>query len=149
MRVLGVDLGRRRIGLAISDAEASFAFPLDAMESRGTRRDIEAMRVLICEREVEQVVIGLPLHMDGRVGPEAEAARRFAASLREAAGIAVDLIDERWTTAEAERSLVAGGGSKKSRRRARKSGQRDSMAASIILRTWLEREASAAPEGRP
>ena len=141
MRVLGVDLGSRRIGLAISDPGASFAFPLDAIASKGARKDVEAVRALIVEREVERVVVGLPLHMDGRAGPEADAARRFAAELGESTGIPVDTLDERWTTKEAERALQEGGGSKKSRRKARKSGQLDSMAASIILRTWLEREA--------
>jgi putative Holliday junction resolvase len=142
MRVLGVDLGSRRIGLAVSDAEAGFAFPLDALESAGRARDVEALRVLIDERDVKQVVVGLPLHMDGRVGPEAEAARRFAAALEEATGVPVDLLDERWTTAEAERSLQTSGAGRKKRMKARKSGDRDSMAAAIILRTWLERAAS-------
>jgi putative Holliday junction resolvase len=142
MRVLGVDLGSRRIGLAVSDPEARFAFPLDAIASGGPQRDVAALRALIDEQEIGRVVVGLPLHMDGRAGPEAEAARRFADALGEATGIPVELLDERWTTAEAERSLVAAGGTAKGRRKARKSGARDSMAASIILRTWLEREAS-------
>ena len=142
MRVLGVDLGSRRIGLAISDPEASFAFPLEAIASKGVRKDLEAVHALIVERDIGRVVVGLPLHMDGRAGPEAEAARNFAASLGESTGVPVDTLDERWTTREAERALQEGGGSKKSRRDARKSGERDSMAASIILRTWLEREAS-------
>jgi putative Holliday junction resolvase len=142
MRVLGVDLGGRRIGLAISDVEASFAFPLDPIESHGARRDVEALRALIVEREIGRVVVGLPLHLDGRAGAEADAARRFADDLSEAAGVPVETLDERWTTIEAERALQAGGGSREKRRRARKSGERDSMAASILLRTWLEREAS-------
>jgi putative Holliday junction resolvase len=149
MRVLGVDLGSRRIGLAISDPDASFAFPLDAIESAGIGRDVEALRVLIAEREISRVVVGLPLHMDGRAGPEADAARSFAATLSESAGIPVELIDERWTTAEAERALMAGGGSRKARRNARKSGERDSMAAAILLRTWLEREAVSLGEEQP
>lgn len=143
MRVLGVDLGSRRIGLAISDDEARFAFPLDALASAGSGRDVKSLCALIAERGVEQVVIGLPLHLDGRAGPEAEAARRFADALAEASGVPVDLLDERWTTAEAERSLRAGGTSRQ-RRKARKSGARDSMAASILLRTWLDRRASGA-----
>ena len=142
MRVLGVDLGSRRIGLAISDPDARFAFPLDAIESKGTRQDVAALRELITSREIERVVVGLPLHMDGRAGPEAEAARAFAGALSEAAGVPVDTLDERWTTLEAERALHADGRSAGKRRRARKSGERDSMAASIILRTWLEREVS-------
>jgi putative Holliday junction resolvase len=146
MRVLGVDLGSRRIGLAVSDAEGSFAFPLDAIESRGLARDVEVLRVLIAEREVEQVVVGLPLHMSGRAGPEAESARRFATALGGSAGVPVDLLDERWTTAEAERALQTGPGGRGRRRAARKSGERDSMAASILLRTWLDRDASRARE---
>lgn len=144
MRVLGVDLGSRRIGLAISDDEARFAFPLDALESGGRGGDVNSLCALIAERGVERVVVGLPLHLDGRAGPEAEKARRFATRLAEASGLPVELLDERWTTAEAERSLQAGG-TRKQRRNARKSGARDSMAASIILRTWLEREASRRP----
>jgi len=143
MRVLGVDLGGRRIGLAISDPEASFAFPLDAIESRGALRDVAALHALIVERDVERVVVGLPLHLDGRAGPGADAAQRFADALGEASGVPVDTLDERWTTREAERALQSGGGSKKSRRAARKAGDRDSMAASIILRTWLSREEAA------
>jgi putative Holliday junction resolvase len=142
MRVLGVDLGSRRIGLAISDPGAGFAFPLEAMQSKGARQDVAALRALIIERGVGHVVVGLPLHLDGRTGPEAGAAQRFAEALAESSGIPVDTLDERWTTREAERALHASGGSKKSKRKARKSGERDSMAASIILRTWLEREAT-------
>ncbi len=149
VRVLGVDLGSRRIGLAVSDPEARFAFPLDAIESSGSTRDIAALRTLIAEQEIGQVVVGLPLHMDGRSGPEADAAKRFAASLADATGLPVALLDERWTTVEAERGLQASGASRGKRRKARKSGARDSMAASILLRTWLEREANLNEETRP
>jgi len=144
MRVLGVDLGSRRIGLAISDADASFSFPLAALESAGFARDVAALCALISEREVGRVVVGLPLHMDGRAGRGAEAARRFASALATAAGVPVELIDERWTTAQAERALMEAETGRRQRREARKSGQRDSMAAAILLRTWLERESSAA-----
>ena len=109
MRVLGVDLGSRRIGLAISDPDASFAFPVDAIESKGTRRDVETLRELIVGRDIERAVVGLPLHRDGRAGPEAEAARRFADALSKAAGIPVETLDERWTTLEADRALTADG----------------------------------------
>jgi len=139
MRVLGVDLGRQRIGLAISDPEASLAFPLDAIASNGTTRDVEALRALVEAREVERVVLGLPLHMDGRSGPEVDAARRFAHALELATGIPIELLDERWTSVEAERALRETGTAAKRRRR-RRSGELDSMAATILLRTWLERE---------
>jgi putative Holliday junction resolvase len=139
MRAVGVDLGRRRIGLAISDVEGTLAFPLPAVISAGGKRDVEAVARVIAEREVERAVVGLPLHMNGRAGPEAEAARAFATALAAATGIPIDTLDERWTTIEADRALMATA-TKKGRRAKRKSGERDSMAATIILRTWLERE---------
>ena len=153
MRVLGVDLGSRRIGLAISDSDGTFAFPLDALESRGLARDVEALRVLIGEREVEQVVVGLPLHMSGRAGPEAESARRFARSLSEIAAVPVDLLDERWTTAEAERALLAGpGGGQAPRgaqeRRARLDGRLD-PAADVARAGGRPRTAGVARGGSP
>jgi putative Holliday junction resolvase len=133
MRVLAVDLGARRIGLAISDPDAVFAFPLSTLEARGRDRDIDALQRVIAEHEVERVVIGLPLHMNGRTGPEAEAAREFARELAERTGLQVETLDERWTTVEAERVLRESG-----RKRARQRGVVDSVAASIILRTYLE-----------
>lgn len=142
MRVLGVDLGRRRIGLAISDADGAFAFPLEAVASAGRGRDVKALARIAREREVEQIVVGLPLHMDGRSGPEAESARAFAVALARATGVEVDTLDERWTTVEAERALRATRTSKQ-RRASRKRGELDSMAATIILRTWLERQRRA------
>ncbi len=137
MRVLGLDLGERRIGLSISDPEATVATPAGVLERTGLEHDLSALGALIREREVERVVVGLPIHMDGRRGPEAEAARRFAAALSEAAGVKVDLLDERWTSVEAERALRESGvrGSKR-----RKSI--DSVAATILLRTDLARRAA-------
>jgi putative Holliday junction resolvase len=85
-------------------------------------------------------VVGLPLHLSGRSGPEAEAARAFACALGEAAGTPVDLLDERWTTREAERALREG---KRSARRKRDRGSVDSVAATLLLRSYLERERRA------
>jgi putative Holliday junction resolvase len=133
MRVLGLDLGARRIGLAISDADGSIAFPLDTLESRGIGRDIRALCQLIEEREVQRVVVGLPLHMNGRRGPEAQRAQDFAERLSEASGLPVDTIDERWTSVEANRALRDTGHSGKTSK-----AVVDSVAASILLRTYLE-----------
>jgi putative Holliday junction resolvase len=133
MRVLGLDLGDKRIGLAISDSEASIAFPAGTLESSGRKADVAAVCEIIAQREVERVVIGLPRHMDGRKGEEAVAAEKFAAALRASSGVPVDTLDERWTSIEAERALRDQGMS------ARKTKQHvDSVAASIILRTYLE-----------
>ncbi len=133
MRVLGLDLGQKRIGVAVSDEEASIPFPSGAIQSRGPKKDLQAVLELIEERDVGRVVIGLPRHLDGREGPEAEAARAFAAALQEASGLPVETLDERWTTVEAERMLHAQGRKKKKQR-----AVVDSVAASIILGTYLD-----------
>jgi putative Holliday junction resolvase len=133
--VLGLDYGSRRIGLAVSDQAGLIAFPAGALERAGLARDLAALTALIGERGVTRVVVGLPLHLSGRSGPEAEAARAFARALGEAARVPVDLLDERWTTREAERAL------RDAPKRSR--GSVDSVAATLLLRTYLERERAA------
>jgi putative holliday junction resolvase len=133
MRVLGLDLGSKRIGIAISDPDANIAFPEGTLRSAGRKADLAAVCALIREREIGRVVIGLPRHMDGRKGPEALAAEAFAKALHEATGLPVDTLDERWTSAEAERVLRSQGHDGRRRRELV-----DSVAASIILRTWLD-----------
>jgi putative Holliday junction resolvase len=137
--VLGLDYGSRRIGLAVSDPAGVFAFPAGALERKGLEQDLAALRALIAERGVTRVVVGLPLHLSGRSGPEAEAARAFARALGEATGLPVALLDERWTSREAERALRAAG----ERGRKRSRGSVDSVAATLLLRTFLERERGA------
>ena len=137
-RCLGVDYGTRRIGLAVSDASGSIAFPAGTLERRGLRRDLESLCALVKEREVERIVVGLPLHMDGRRGPEAEAAEKFAGQLAQATGLPVEMFDERWTTREAERALAETGRRGKKRRQVV-----DSVAASLLLRAWLEQRGGA------
>ncbi len=137
MRILGLDLGARRIGLSVSDPEGAVALPAGVLERSGRERDLSALRALIEERGIERVVVGLPLHMNGRVGPEAEAARTFARELADASGVPVDLLDERWTTLEAERALREVG-----TRRGRDSV--DALAATLLLRSYLDRRQSSA-----
>jgi putative Holliday junction resolvase len=133
--VLGVDLGSKRIGLAISDESERIALPAGVLESRGRAADLVALRRLAAERGVSRVVVGLPLHMSGRAGPEAEAARAFARELADALALPVETLDERWSTVEAERTLRETGQS----RRKRRSGEADTLAATLLLRTYLER----------
>ena len=133
MRVLGLDLGHKRIGLAISDPDARIAFPAGTLRSAGRKADIEAITALIREREIGRVVIGLPRHMDGRKGPEAVAAEAFASALHESTGLPVETLDERWTSVEADRMLRSQGHKSRKRR-----DLVDSVAASIILRTYLD-----------
>lgn len=141
--VLALDYGARRIGLAVSDSQGEFAFPVGALERRGLRRDLEALRETSAERGVTRIVVGLPLHLDGRSGPEAEAARRFAAALGEATGLPVELLDERWTTREAERALR----DLPVRRRRRERGLVDASAATLLLQTFLARRRNGEPAG--
>ncbi len=157
MRILGVDLGSKRIGLAISDEAGAIAFPAGILESRGRKHDISSLRALITEKNIARAVVGLPIHMDGRHGPEAEKATDFAAALHDASGIPVDTLDERWTSLEAKRLLTPapakhGKRRHESRRRGpeqRKQGVVDEMAASIILRTYLAQQARDATGGEP
>jgi putative Holliday junction resolvase len=139
--VLALDYGTRRIGLAVSDDAGSFAFPAGFLTCRGRGRDLEALRELIAERSIQRVVVGLPIHMNGRKGETARAAEEFANEIAKNTGLPVDLLDERWTTREAERALAESRSGRKRRREAV-----DSMAATLLLRTYLER-ASRAAEG--
>ena len=147
MRILGVDLGHKRIGLALTDEDGTIAFPAGTLDSRGRKKDLARLRALIDERGIERAVVGLPLHLDGRRGPEAEKAVAFAAALSELAGIPVETLDERWTSKEAERLLAPTTAKKRDKRRAK--GTVDEMAASILLQTWLAQHppGSAGPEG--
>ncbi len=137
--VLALDYGEKRIGIAVSDPEGAFAFPAGVLERRGHEKDLEALGELAQEKGVVAIVVGLPLHMDGRAGPEAEAARAFAAALEAATGLPVALLDERWTSREAERALREVQPRRSKRRRA----GLDEASATLLLRTWLERERAA------
>lgn len=139
MAVLGIDLGSKRIGLAVSDPDERVALPAGTLESRGRSADVAAIRKLAQERGVTEIVVGLPLHMSGRAGPEAAAARAFATALETAAGVPVSTLDERWSSVAAERTLRETGRS----RRRRQPGEVDTLAATLLLRTFLEQRANA------
>jgi putative Holliday junction resolvase len=133
-RVLALDLGERRIGLAVSDEEAGFAFPAGYHERSGRARDLEALRVLAAEQGVVRILVGLPLLLDGREGKGAVAAREFASALGAATSLPVELVDERLTTREAEHALREA----PSRTRRGRKHVIDAMAATLLLRRWLD-----------
>jgi putative Holliday junction resolvase len=135
--VLALDYGTRRIGLAVSDESGTFAFPAGFLACAGRRRDLEALQTLISERSIQRVVVGLPLHLDGRRGEAAVAAEDFANAIAESSGLPVELIDERWSTRAADRALSESRSGRKRRREAV-----DSTAATLLLRTYLERAAN-------
>jgi putative Holliday junction resolvase len=129
-RVLCVDYGTVRVGLAVSDPLGSMAQPLDVVPADDAVDTIvERARSL----EVSEIVVGLPLRTNGSSGPEAEAARDFARQLEEASGIAVQLWDERLSSVEAERLMRAQGADSRRRR-----GNVDKVAAAIVLQSFLD-----------
>ncbi len=138
-RVLGLDYGSRRIGVALSDPLGLTAQFLPPIARQGDAKDIETIARAVREHGVARIVIGLPLLENGEEGPQARKVRRFAAMLAEATGLPVDPWDERFTTAQAERHLVASGVRREKRREAR-----DSLAAAIILQSALDAGASSA-----
>lgn len=140
--VLALDYGTKRIGMAVSDPQGEFAFPVGELERRSLARDLAELAELVKQRGVVEIVVGLPLHLDGRAGPEAEAARRFADAVGDATGVPVELLDERWTSLEAERALRASQPKRGKRKRARL----DAAAAAILLRTFLARRSAPRSE---
>lgn len=131
-RVLGLDHGARRIGLAIADPETGIAFARPALRRRSLEADLERIRALCAEEGIGRVVVGLPLNMDGSEGPQAAAARAFGERLG-GMGLAVTHVDERLSSWEAGERLREAG-----RRPVRRSGELDSTAARLILQQYLD-----------
>jgi putative Holliday junction resolvase len=132
-RLLGIDFGSVRIGLAVSDSERRIASPFGTYSRRDQERDAEHFRQLVETEEICQIVVGLPVHLDGREGVKAREARTFGAWLKEITGLPLVYWDERFTTVEAESHLRAAGLTQK-RRKAR----RDRVAAQILLQSYLD-----------
>ncbi|MFS8570424.1 MAG: Holliday junction resolvase RuvX [Thermaerobacter sp.] len=135
-RVLALDLGRRRVGVAVSDPLGQTAQPLTVLDAGDDQRLAGEVAHLCRQYEVDTLVVGLPLNMDGTAGPEAQRARRLAQRLREQLGLPVVEWDERLSTAAAERMLVAADLSRARRRRVR-----DKVAAAVILQSYLDSRA--------
>ena len=133
MRVLALDVGEKRIGVALSDPTGLLASPLTTISSTSESRDIDAVLRLAAEHEVEAIIVGLPLSLSGRLGPQARQVARFAGTLSKRADVEVKTIDERYSTAEAER-LLRQSGVKPSRQRARV----DAAAAAVVLQAYLD-----------
>jgi len=136
--LLGLDLGTRTIGTALSDAGWRFASAGKTLPRGKFSRDIEAIRALARERHAAGIVLGLPLNMDGSEGPRAQSARAYARNLAPL-GLPVLLWDERWSTASAERDLIA-----QDMSRAKRAERIDSHAAAVILQAALDALAGGA-----
>ena len=134
MRALGIDLGSKRIGIAVSDRSGTIASPLTVVARSGNRRiDHERIAALVAEEEAVCVVVGLPLNMDGSAGPAARAAESEARALATVVGVPVETYDERRTTVTADAVLQERGMRAPARR-----GVIDKVAAAVMLQSWLD-----------
>jgi len=134
-RLLALDVGSRRIGLAVSDALGITAQPLDTLTRTNKRADFAHLKNLIRRHDVSEVVIGNPLNMSGEAGAQAEKIAAFAEELRSRLDLPVHLWDERLTSAEAHRFLDDSGHSKD---RLQRKGKVDRIAAVLILQSFME-----------
>jgi putative holliday junction resolvase len=146
--ILAVDYGRARMGLAIADADTRLAQPLSTLERINRNEDMRRLRELVREHGVKQIVVGLPLRLDGTHGEMAEEAERFAQRVRKQIGVPVEMMDERLSSWEAERLLEETQGrfihdEKRAPGRKPKKTQAkmtvDAVAAAVILKEYLER----------
>ncbi len=138
MRALGIDLGSKRIGIAVSDRTGTIASPLTMIPRSGSvRRDHEQIRKLAVEEEAEMLVVGLPLNMNGTSGPAAKAAIAEADALATVVGVPVITFDERRTTVTADRALIEAGIGAQARRKLV-----DKVAAAVMLQAWLDGRAA-------
>lgn len=136
MRVMGLDVGERRIGVALSDPLGSFAQPHTTVTVEGRKSDVPKLAAIARDHQVEALVVGLPLHMHGEEGEAAKKARRIGNALGANLGLEVAYWDERLTTVQAERVLIEGGVRRKQRK-----GVVDQVAAVLILQAYLDSRA--------
>jgi putative holliday junction resolvase len=146
--ILALDYGRARIGMAIADSRAALARPLGTLDRINRNEDMRRLRELVREHGVRQIVVGLPLRLDGTRGDMAEEAARFGQRVHKQLGLPVEMVDERLTSWEAERLLEEQQGrtihaaSSKKKKRDEKMGV-DAMAAALILKEYLDRHQPA------
>lgn len=129
-RVMALDVGERRVGVAVSDPTGTLATPHTVVQRRSKAEDFAAVAELVAELDIELVVVGLPLTLDGEMGPQARRVTRYAQALAETLDVPVEFYDERYSTVTADELLI-------------KSGRKcrvpiDAAAAAVILQDYLE-----------
>ena len=133
MKYLGLDLGERRIGVALS--QGSLAFPQGVLEGKGEGWEVKAIVELVRAEGVERVIVGLPLSLNGTLGPQAQRVLALVDALRQASPVPVETWDERFSTTEAERLLTEAGHRWPSRK-----AHRDALAAALVLQAYLDHQ---------
>jgi putative holliday junction resolvase len=135
MRILALDIGDRRIGVAVSDPTGLLARPITIIQRRGVAADVAALVKLVSSEMAQKVIAGLPLSLDGSVGPQAAKVGSFLEALAPALGVPLETWDERFSTATA-RELRRASGAKKKKRQA----PDDAAAAAVILQSYLDEQ---------
>ena len=133
MRSLGLDIGDKRIGVALSDPGGILASPFTIINRQDERLDIEAITNIISQKQVEQIIVGLPRSMDGSIGKQAEKVKAFTQKLCEHTDLPVQFRDERLTTVSAKRLRQA-----VNRKKTREKVRYDAIAAALILQGYLD-----------
>ena len=140
MRILALDHGTKRIGVAVSDETRTIAQPLEYIPAEPFADFLARLRQLIREKEIELILVGLPRNMDGSYGPAAQKVEAFVAVLRNAITMPVKTWDERLTSSQANRLLIEG-----RVRRDRRKEKVDQMAAAILLQSYLDGSSNRPP----
>jgi putative Holliday junction resolvase len=133
-RLLGIDLGTKTIGLALSDAQRTIASPLTTLSRTRLAADLAALHGLAADHHIGGIVVGLPLNMDGTTGPRAQSTRAFATNLARRLALPIALWDERFSTAAVERAMLGA-----DMTRAKRAKRVDALAATYILQGALDR----------
>ncbi len=134
-RIMGLDVGDKTIGVAVSDLMGLTAQGVKTVKRVGKKKDIEVLKEIIKEKQVNKIVSGLPKNMNGTLGPQGEKVIKFCEILEEETGIKIEYWDERLSTVAAERTLIQG-----NVRRENRKGVIDMVAAVIILQGYLDRQ---------
>jgi putative Holliday junction resolvase len=132
-RILGIDLGEKRIGIAVSDALNIIAQGVGVIERRGIKDDVKKIQDLIKQHDISKIIIGLPVNMDGTKGKSARIAIDFADLLKSETSVSIEMIDERLTTRQGERVLLEADVSRRKRK-----AHIDKIAAQLILQNYLD-----------
>lgn len=140
MRVMGLDVGDKTIGVAISDLMGWTAQGLEVIKRTNDKKDLKRLEEIIQTHQVESIVVGLPKNMNGTVGPQGEKVQKFTRKIENTLHLPVELWDERLTTVAAEKLLIGADVSRGKRKKVI-----DKMAAALILQGYLDRKSAAAP----
>ena len=132
-RIMGLDIGDKTIGVAVSDLMGLTAQGVTTIKRVGKKKDIEAIKQIIAEKQVNKIVSGLPKNMNGTVGPQGEKVQKFCELLKEETNLPIEFWDERLSTVAAERSLIEGTVRRENRKKVI-----DMLAAVIILQGYLD-----------